>query len=110
MGDLTLHAHPRLSLPTLGIVMDPRDYGEPFMEASDRLLPALDALAERYGLPWRQRLRELGANPYIRTDMDPHLTALVHRVALTIIAEALVRGASDEPPLVPRPSPPAPPA
>ena len=69
--------------------MNTREFGDYFMEATDRLLPALDALAERHGLPLRERLRELGANPYIRTDMDPHLTAVLHRVALAIIAEAL---------------------
>jgi hypothetical protein len=73
-------------------MIDPRALGERFMEATDRLLPALDALAERHGLTEHQeRLRELGANPYVRSDLDPHLTALVHRLALAIIAEALLR-------------------
>jgi hypothetical protein len=71
------------------VTLDPRTISEHFGEATDRLLPALDALAERYGLHLRGALHQLGANPYIRSDMDPHLTALVHRVALAIIAEAL---------------------
>ncbi|HYU19964.1 MAG TPA: hypothetical protein VEQ11_14840 [Chloroflexota bacterium] len=71
--------------------MDPGGVEEQFMEATDRLLPALDALAERHGLlEQRERLRELGANPYVRSDVDPRLTALVHRLALAIIAESLV--------------------
>jgi len=71
-------------------MLDPRVLGEQFGEATDRLLPALDALAERHGLALQATLRELGGNPYIRSDMDPHLTTLVHRLALAIIAEALV--------------------
>jgi len=71
--------------------VDPGGVEEQFMEATDRLLPALDALAERHGLlEQRERLRELGANPYVRSDVDPRLTALVHRLALAIIAESLV--------------------
>ena len=78
-------------------MIDPRALGERFMEATDRLLPALDALTERHGLSeHREQLRELGANPYVRSDMDPHLTALVHRLALAIIAEALVRAPNGE--------------
>jgi hypothetical protein len=64
---------------------------ELFAEATDRLLPALDALAERHGLAeYREQLRELGANPYIRSDLDPRLTSTLHRLALAILAEALV--------------------
>ena len=75
----------------MGAIIDPSTYGRHFMEATDRLLPVLDALAEQHGLQeQREQLQALGANPYIRSDMDPHLTALVHRVALAIIAEALV--------------------
>jgi len=71
--------------------VDPGGVEEQFMEATDRLLPALDALAERHGLlEQRERLRELGANPYVRSEVEPRLTALVHRLALVIIAEALV--------------------
>ncbi len=70
--------------------MDPRAFGELFAEATDRLLPALDALAERHALAeLRERLQALGASPFIRSDMDPHLTSAVHRLALAIIAEAL---------------------
>jgi hypothetical protein len=71
------------------VSLDPLALREPFAEATDRLLPALDALAERHGILLREQLHELGANPYVRSDMDPHLTALVHRLALAIIAEAL---------------------
>jgi hypothetical protein len=77
------------------VTLDPRTIGEQFGDATDRLLPALDALAERHGLHLRDALHQLGANPYVRSDMDPHLTALVHRVALAIIAEALA--AEDRP-------------
>ena len=71
--------------------MNARTFGDQFAEATDRLLPALDALAERHGLAeHRERLRELGTNPYIRTNMDPQLTALLQQLALAIIAETLL--------------------
>ena len=71
--------------------MDGRMFEEQFADATDRLLPALDALAERHGLAGhRELLRELGTNPYIRTNMDPNLTALLQQLALTIIAEGLL--------------------
>ena len=73
--------------------MDARSFGEQFADATDRLLPALDALAERHGLTeHRELLRELGTNPYIRTNMDPNLTALLQQLALAIIAEAALAG------------------
>ena len=73
--------------------MDARMFGEQFADATGRLLPALDALAERHGLAGhRELLRELGTNPYIRTNMDPNLTALLQQLALAIIAEAVLAG------------------
>ena len=71
--------------------MDARMFGEQFAEVTDRLLPALDALAARHGLAeHRELLRELGTNPYIRTNMDPQLTALLQQLGLAILAEALL--------------------
>lgn len=71
--------------------MQPETFGEQFARATDRLLPALDALAERHGLTeHRELLRELGTNPYIRTNMDPQLTALLQQLALAIVAESLL--------------------
>lgn len=78
-------------------MIDPRAFGDQFGEATDRLMPALNVLAERHGLAEHQeQLRELGANPYVRSDMDPRLTSLVHRLALAIIAESLVRVGSGQ--------------